>query len=132
VLQFQHKLGFAIFRPSGHTRSQLDFSLPSQADLRKVSSAMKIYVAEVDGRPVAIFSASTPIKAAQMIKDPHVLRDDFVTRGLCADDDRISFRPASEDEIAEWTKEFGPQIMRNEFGPRQGFEEMMGVVYLVK
>ena len=93
---------------------------------------MKIYVAEIDGKPIAAFNASTLIKAAETIENPLLMRDDLVVRGLCDEDTEIVLRPASPGEVSEWRKEYGRTIMLDEFGPREGEEEMLGIVFLVE
>jgi hypothetical protein len=92
---------------------------------------MKIYVAEIDGRPITAFNASTLEKAAEIIEDPLVMRDEFIVRGLCDEETEISVRLASVEEAAEWKKLHGRTIMLDEFGPRHGEDEMLGVAFLI-
>jgi hypothetical protein len=92
---------------------------------------MKIFVAEVDGVPIAAFNASSLTKAAAYIEDPCQLREEFVVRGLMTEDHEISLRPASAEEAAKWSEVNGRRIMSEEFGPREGEDEMLGLVYLV-
>jgi hypothetical protein len=87
--------------------------------IRKEGNLMKIYVAEIDGKPIAAFNASTLTKAAEIIENPSLMREDLVVRGVCAEDAEISLRPASPEEVAE------------EFGPREGDDEMLGIAFLV-
>jgi hypothetical protein len=93
---------------------------------------MKIYVAEIDGRPIAAFNASTLSKAAEIIEDPLVMRDEFIVRGLCDEDTKISVRPASAEEMAEWKKLHGRTIMLGQFCPRDGEDEMLGIAFLIE
>jgi hypothetical protein len=99
--------------------------------IRKEGNLMKIYMAEIDGKPIAAFNASTLTKAAEIIENPSLMREDLVVRGVCAEDAEISLRPASPEEVAEWKKEFGRTIMLEEFGPREGDDEMLGIAFLV-
>jgi hypothetical protein len=92
---------------------------------------MQIYTAEIGGRPIAAFNASSLTKAAEIIEDPFILRDQFVVFGLCSEDEEISLRSANPHEVAEWTRLNGRAIMLDQFGPRDSEDEMLGVVFLV-
>jgi hypothetical protein len=100
--------------------------------IRKEANLMKIYAAEIDGKPIAAFNASTLTKAAEIIENPFLMRDDLIVRGLCAEDAEISLRLASPEEVAKWKKRYGHTIMLEEFGPREGDDEMLGIVFLVE
>jgi hypothetical protein len=100
--------------------------------IRKEGNLMEIYVAEIDGKPIAAFNASTLIKAKEIIENPFLMREDLIFRGLCAEHAVIVLRLASPEEEAEWKKEYGRTIMFEEFGPREGDGEMLGIAFLVE
>ena len=64
-----------------------------------------------------------------MIENPHLLREDFIERGLCVEDAEISLRPALPEEIAKWSRSHGRNIMRGDFGPCNGDDEMTGIAF---
>jgi hypothetical protein len=93
---------------------------------------MKIYVAVINKKPIAAFNASNLSKAKKIIEDPLLMREDLVVRGLCDEETEIRLRLASPEEIAEWNKQHGRTIMLEEFGPREGDDEMLGIAFLVE
>ena len=61
---------------------------------------MTIFVAEIEGRAIALFEADNEIEAKRTICDS--LRHDFIVCGFCIEDTEIFPREAFPDEQAKW------------------------------
>ena len=64
--------------------------------------------------------------------NPLLIRDDLVFNGICLEDTELSLRLATREEIAAWKKQYGRTIMIDEFGPRDGDDEMLGLALLAE
>ena len=92
---------------------------------------MTIYVAEIDGRPIAAFHAELDIAAEDMAEAEWFKRDLMVLeregKSLWKGTSNIHVREAVDEELATWEASFAKAVLEGEATP----DEKDGVFYLV-